>query len=409
MESLRPSMPGPTDASARSGATDLERGDPAHGRRLAAARGPAALSPSPTDRACLEQGRRAFACGDDAAARRHLARVLDSGLRFADVHYMLGLIEEREGELDRATASLREAIRINPTYVEALLALASVCEQRGDFDQAAGLAERADQLSRSGAAGLDPTTRGKLANQQAALADALAGAGLRRDAIEQYRQALDRCPTYHDIRHRLGVTLREAGLPYQALLEFERILDARPELLESRIQLGLTCYAMGRADEAIHAWREVLALDPTRREAAMYLRLVRAAPSGAAEPATETAPESAATAPAALPEPHAATPPSPAPGAGWSTRPLVADRTLDDDSPPERERPFAGAGSEGDGEGRADGADAVAAAAVAAKRDGTAGGDTGSNRSAEPDEAASREAADEPAASPKSWIGALFE
>jgi tetratricopeptide (TPR) repeat protein len=402
MESLRPPTLGPADASARTDGADLEREGPAGWQRLAAAAGPAALSPSPTDRACLEQGRRAFACGDDGAARRHLTRVLDSGLRFADVHYMLGLIEEREGELDRAAACLREAIRINPAYVEALLALASVCERRGDFDQAAGLAERAGQLSRPGAGGLDPTTRGKLANQQAALADALAAAGLRRDAIEQYRQALDRCPTYHDIRHRLGVTLREAGLPYQAQLEFERILDARPELLESRIQLGLTCYAMGRADEAIRAWREVLELDPTRREAAMYLRLV-VRPDSAETADTSTA--AAGTAPDSLTaSPAAASPP--APGPGWSTLPLVAHPTPDDASPGAEGHAFLRAGDAGN-TGRSEAAEVGAGTGAATSA--TAACTTGTSRSAEADDSASRAGTDEAAPAPKGWIGALFE
>lgn len=353
MESHRPAMLGSADPSAGSDHADQDPGPSARPRRVVPTSRPAALSPSPADRTCLEQGRRAFECGDDAAALRHLTRVLDSGLPFADVHYMLGLIAEREGDLDRAAASLREAIRTNPAYVEALIALASVCERRGDFDQAAGLAERAGQLSRAGAGGLDPTTRGKLANQQALLGDALASAGLRRDAIEQYRQALDRCPTYHDIRHRLGVTLRESGLPYQALVEFERILDARPDLLESRIQLGLTCYSMGRIDEAIRAWSEVLELDPTRREAAMYLRLVGAATAHSSAPAPATRASVSIPSPDG---PEAAVP-------GWSRVPLVARTTPESASELVCEQPTTG------------------------PRDG----------------------ADESGDPPRSWIGALFE
>lgn len=256
---------------------------------------PLATAPSASDRAELEQGRRAFERGDDESALRHFGRIIGSGLRFADVHYRLGLIHDRRGDLAAASASLKEAIRINPGYVEALLALATVAERLGHFDQARSLAERAEQLSRPAAGGLDATTRGKLSNQQAALADALAAAGLRREAIEQYRLALERCPTFADIRHRLASTLRETGLPFQAEQEFLRILDARPELSESRIQLGLTYHMMGRSDEAIAAWREVLAREPARREAIMYLRLVGA--EGAGEAAE----------------------------AGWTTRPLVAE------------------------------------------------------------------------------------
>jgi len=291
---------------------DLSPGRPV-GTPPRAARAASPTTPSAGDRENLKQARRAFERGDDEEARRRLDRVVDSGLRFADVHYMLGLVHERQGDLDAAAASLRESIRINPGYVEALIALASVCERQGDYDQSRGLAERAEQLSRAGAAGLDATTRGKLTNQQAALADALAAAGLRREAIEQYRLALERCPTFHDIRHRLGVTLREAGLPFQALEEFERILDVHPALLESRIQLGLTCYSMGRANDALRAWRQVLELDPTRREARMYLRLVAPDAANAGDPAIA---ESGAT-PGAEPETAALT------QTGWATKPLA--------------------------------------------------------------------------------------
>lgn len=229
-----------------------------------------------SDREILLHGRRAFERGDDAAALESLHRLTTHGARFADVHYMIGMLHEREGEIEAALGSLKEAIRINPSYVEALLALASLHERRGEFDRSQRYAERASELSRPTAGGLDPTTRGKLANQQAALGDALAEAGERRDAIEQYRRALDRCPTFHDVRHRLGIALREAGLPAQAAQEFARILRLQPRMLESQVQLGLTYYSMGRTPEAIAEWNAVLEKDPSRDEARMYLRLVGA-------------------------------------------------------------------------------------------------------------------------------------
>jgi tetratricopeptide (TPR) repeat protein len=162
--------------------------------------------------------------------------------------------------------------------------LASLFERRGDFDQSESYAKRASQLARPSADGLDATTRGKLANQQAALGDALAQAGEKRDAIEEYRRALDRCPTFHDIRHRLGMTLREAGLPFQAAQEFRRILRVHAGMLDSQIQLGLTYYSMGRTPEAIGEWEAVLEKDPGRDEALMYLRLVRGASMRTARP-----------------------------------------------------------------------------------------------------------------------------
>lgn len=268
-----------------------------------------------SDREILLRGRRAFDRGEDAFALESLTHLTRHGQDYADVHYMIGLIREREGNLDAAIESLRRATRTNPSYVEALLALASVHERRGDFDLSRGYAERARQLTRAESGGLDPTTRGKLSNQQAALADALAQAGERREAIDEYRRALDRCPRYHDIRHRLAVTLREAGLPFQAAQEFRRVLSANPGMLESQVQLGLTYYTLGRTPEAIREWEAVLERNPARDDALMYLRLVRgAAPSA---PGSSARAEDARTAAPSDPFPGRATD-------GWSKHALAA-------------------------------------------------------------------------------------
>lgn len=282
-----------------------------------------------SDREILMRGRRAFERGDDEVAREQLERLVAHGARYADVQYMLGMLCERSGDLPSALERLREAVRLNPSYVEALLALASLHERRGEYARSQGYAERASQLCRPTAGGLDPTTRGKLANQQAALADALAQAGERRAAIEQYRGALERCPTFHDIRHRLGIALREAGLPAQAATEFQRILAAHSGLLDSQVQLGLTWHAMGRTADAVAEWEAVLEKDPSRDEARMYLRLVRGHHRKAAEdpPGTPKRPAAPKEADAEISFTAVESPPpSEAPFAGWKTTHLPIKR-----------------------------------------------------------------------------------
>jgi tetratricopeptide (TPR) repeat protein len=99
-------------------------------------------------------------------------------------------------------------------------------------------------------------------------ADAYCEVGDFREAVEAYRKALERCPTFHDIRQRLGMALREAGLGSQALEEFN------PTYLDAAVQLGLTLYTMGRSREAIAEWKRVLNRDPSRESARMYLNLL---------------------------------------------------------------------------------------------------------------------------------------
>jgi tetratricopeptide (TPR) repeat protein len=235
-------------------------------------REPAAMNPS--ERRAYAIGREHFERGDADEGIAQLSELLRTRKEFADVHYMLGVLLERKNDSAAAASSLREALRINPGYTEAMLALANVYELAGDFERSREIAERARKVASPTAGVLDATTRGKLANLQAELGDAYSEAGDLREAVEAYSKALDQCPTFHDIRFRLGVALREAGQPARALAEFSRVLRANPKLTEAAVQRGLTLYTLGRADDALAEWQAVLARDPERKDAAMYLRLV---------------------------------------------------------------------------------------------------------------------------------------
>ena len=220
-------------------------------------------------------GRQRFEAGDDRGALETFTLLLDSCPRFADVHYMVGLVHEREGDLEAASSSLERALEINPSYAEAVAALVSVYERRGLFERSRELAAQLSPSAGSDAGNLDATTRGKLANLHAVLGDAYREAGELREAIEAYRKALDRCPAFHDIRHRLGIALREAGLPSHAIGEFKRVLRTHSTHLESAVQLGLTYYTMGRTPQALTEWERVIEQDPSRADARMYLRMVQ--------------------------------------------------------------------------------------------------------------------------------------
>jgi tetratricopeptide (TPR) repeat protein len=225
------------------------------------------------ERFAYELGRRCFDRGEVARALTYLERLLETRRGFADVHYMVGSLYERRDDLTSAERFLGEALRINPAYTEALLALASLHERRGEYDESSELCERAARSVVS-TGGTDRTTRGKLANLQAELGDALREAGELAEAVEAYRKALERCPEFHDIRFRLGVVLRELGRPDRALAEFRRVQAANPGFLDAWVQLGVTLYTLGRSPEAVEAWESVIQRQPAHADAEMYLRLV---------------------------------------------------------------------------------------------------------------------------------------
>jgi tetratricopeptide (TPR) repeat protein len=228
------------------------------------------------ERRAYDLGRRCYERGDEETALSAFGRLLETRRGFADVHYMMGTLFERRNDLAAATESLREAVRLNPSYLEALLALAMIHERQGEYERSRELTDRAREQAGPAQGSLDPTTRGKLANLQAELGDAFREAGELGDAIEAYRRALDRCPGFHDIRYRLGIALREAGLPARAMAEFERVRRGSPGFVDASVQLGLTLYSLGRTRDAVERWRAVLRADPSRSDARMYLRLVKA-------------------------------------------------------------------------------------------------------------------------------------
>jgi tetratricopeptide (TPR) repeat protein len=226
------------------------------------------------DREAYLAVRERFERGDASGARAPLEGLAARYPRYADLHYMVGILREREQDLEGAAASLERALELNPSYAEAALALIAVYEQRGQHERSREVGARL--LPAVASDGVDATTRGKLANLHAALGDAYREVGDLREAIESYRKALDRCPSYHDIRHRLGMALREAGLPARAIAELQRVLRANPDYLDSQVQLGVTYYTLGRAVEARAEWEAVLERDPSRDDARMYLRLLGA-------------------------------------------------------------------------------------------------------------------------------------
>lgn len=224
------------------------------------------------DREAYGVVRERFARGDLGGTREPLEDLARRYPRYADLHYMVGIVREREQDLDGAAASLERALELNPGYAEAALALISVCEQLGRHERSREIGARLKPGVAS--EGVDATTRGKLANLHAALGDAYREVGELREAVEAYRKALDRCPGFHDIRQRLAVALRESGLPARAIAELQRVLRANPNYLDARVQLGVTYYTLGRTAEARAEWEASLASDATRDDARMFLGML---------------------------------------------------------------------------------------------------------------------------------------
>ena len=162
----------------------------------------------------------AGAASSGAIARRgrsrHLERLLETRSGFADVHYMVGACTSAGTTSSAPSGASSEALRINPVYTEALIALASLCSSGAASTTGVARALRARRarqrgrlrrLSTAPPAASSPTSRPSWATP-------CVEAGELAQAIDAYRKARsERCPEFHDIRYRLGIALREAGRP----------------------------------------------------------------------------------------------------------------------------------------------------------------------------------------------------
>ncbi len=66
-------------------------------------------------------GKRAFDEKDYSMADKLLREAVDGGASYADIHYVLGLVNHRWGRLQQAVEQFEKALAINPDYTEALL------------------------------------------------------------------------------------------------------------------------------------------------------------------------------------------------------------------------------------------------------------------------------------------------
>jgi Tfp pilus assembly protein PilF len=210
---------------------------------------------------------------DEAAPLLHT--VLERADHYADVHDMLGVIAHSRGELDNARAHFEQAVSINPNYTEAQLNLMVTLNDLGDYDTARQIYS---SIRHRGGRGvdLDPFAKGRIANMHAETSQAYLDAGMTIEAIAELEKAVELCPSFADLRTRLGVLYRDAGDRRSARSQFEAAKQVNPKYQQARIMLGILHLSTGESAEAIEEFEAVLEADPTNKSAQTYLRIARA-------------------------------------------------------------------------------------------------------------------------------------
>ena len=187
--------------------------------------------------------------GDIDAAERACAQALNSNPNLDIVHTALGQLHDRKGLYEQAEADFREALRINPQNVTAMMDLADTYRSLQRPDEAIELLRDA--------IGLQPGNW----RAYAALGNFLYRRGEYEAAAEQYEVVID-------IDNRnimgllgLGASYMLAGDFNRAAPVFARATDISPDAVNYS-NLGLMHYYLGNHDEAVAAIQTSVEMQP---------------------------------------------------------------------------------------------------------------------------------------------------
>ncbi len=221
----------------------------------------------------IEQGKSYFKNQAYLKAETIFNKIIAGKKEFADVYNMLGVINQQGGQFNKAIAYFQRALKINPSYTEAMLNLSVIYNDLGEYKLAKQILAKSKKQTAKKGDKLDPFLRGKLANKHAEVADIYRGVGIYGRAIDEYQHALELAPHFYDIRNRLGICLREEGLKKEALKEFQKIAKEKPTYTEAQIQLGITLYSLSKKKEARQVWLKLIGQNPKHELVRMYLKL----------------------------------------------------------------------------------------------------------------------------------------
>ena len=238
--------------------------------------------------AYFDRGSALFDAGDDARARLEFNNTLQIDNRYAEAWYMLGRVEQRSGEFQKAYRHYSRAVELAPELVDARVGKAQILLLANELELATeeieavlaiapqnvdGLVARGALQWRQGdAAGAAADARAALAIEpnNAAAAALLASIRLDEDAFVEVvtilRDAIAANPELPDLRLLLGRMYERQGNSAGVVDVLQGLVEQHPEDAEYRFRLASYLVKLERIDEAEVVLREAVAISPTDLE-----------------------------------------------------------------------------------------------------------------------------------------------
>lgn len=207
--------------------------------------------------------------GDYPLAQPYYEKLVQQGLRYADVFNRLGIIYHLGGRMAEARWCFQQALEVNSGYLEAAVNLTVTCNELGEYGSAVRTMERAQRHTDSSN---DAYRRGKVANLHRMLGRAYLDLDRPEDAMHEFGRALRLCPKFHDIRLELAKLLRLRGNGRAAREELMLILQLDPGHHDARALMGVIEIETGDPDKGREHLQTVVRQCGDHPVAAAYLR-----------------------------------------------------------------------------------------------------------------------------------------
>lgn len=192
-------------------------------------------------------------------ARQMLRAFCGANSAGAEAWFLLGAVEGQLGNIEGAIAACKNAIALQPDYVDAHYNLAQAYVHRGDH--AAAIEHYRTVL---GARPDDPLVLGNLAY-------ALGKVGEFDEAAACCRRGLALRPDDPELLISLGNALGGLKQPREAEDCYRRVLAANPRNESALMNLGILLRGVGRTGEALQALRTAIQIRPDDGQALLLL------------------------------------------------------------------------------------------------------------------------------------------
>lgn len=185
------------------------------------------------------RGLLAFQQGQNSLALAHIGQAIEQDSSKPHYHYNLGLAWEKEDQGEKAISAYRQALSLNPHYVEALSNLGHLYRRQRQWPEAIAAFQQALHLKPQSA---------DLHNN---LGVTYKEQGNLEAAMLQYRQALSISPHHAEALNNTGVVLQDQAKLTEAATAFHQALTFKPGYANAHYHLGLIHLWQGKAQEAL--------------------------------------------------------------------------------------------------------------------------------------------------------------